>query len=76
MGIGVPGADRHCSASIAQFLAANNADLNMYNKDSHTPLDLCPDPHLCKALIKASNELLVCNLFSFTELALITFVTM
>ncbi|XP_039257822.2 E3 ubiquitin-protein ligase MIB1-like [Styela clava] len=57
MGIGVQGSDRHCSASIAQFLAANNADLNMYNKDGHTPLDLCPDPNLCKALIKASNDL-------------------
>nr|CAB3263829.1 E3 ubiquitin-protein ligase MIB1 [Phallusia mammillata] len=56
MGIGCQGADRHSSASIAQFLAANGADLNMKNKDGHNPLDLCPDPNLCKSLVKASNE--------------------
>uniref|UniRef100_H2YAP2 RING-type E3 ubiquitin transferase n=1 Tax=Ciona savignyi TaxID=51511 RepID=H2YAP2_CIOSA len=44
------------SASIAQFLAANGADLNLKNKDLHNPLDLCPDPNLCKALVKASAE--------------------
>uniref|UniRef100_H2YAN7 RING-type E3 ubiquitin transferase n=1 Tax=Ciona savignyi TaxID=51511 RepID=H2YAN7_CIOSA len=49
-------ADRHSSASIAQFLAANGADLNLKNKDLHNPLDLCPDPNLCKALVKASAE--------------------
>uniref|UniRef100_H2YAN5 RING-type E3 ubiquitin transferase n=1 Tax=Ciona savignyi TaxID=51511 RepID=H2YAN5_CIOSA len=43
-------------ASIAQFLAANGADLNLKNKDLHNPLDLCPDPNLCKALVKASAE--------------------
>lgn len=56
MGIGGPIADRHSSASIAQFLAANGANLNMKNKDGHTPLDLCPDPNLCKSLVKVSNE--------------------
>uniref|UniRef100_H2YAP3 RING-type E3 ubiquitin transferase n=1 Tax=Ciona savignyi TaxID=51511 RepID=H2YAP3_CIOSA len=56
MGIGGQGADRHSSASIAQFLAANGADLNLKNKDLHNPLDLCPDPNLCKALVKASAE--------------------
>lgn len=56
MGIGLQGNDRHCSASIAQFLAANNADLNAYNKDGHTPLDICPDPNLCKALVKANKN--------------------
>nr|XP_009862485.1 E3 ubiquitin-protein ligase MIB1 [Ciona intestinalis] len=56
MGIGGQGADRHSSASIAQFLAANGADLNLKNKDQHNPLDLCPDPNLCKSLVKASAE--------------------
>uniref|UniRef100_H2YAP1 RING-type E3 ubiquitin transferase n=1 Tax=Ciona savignyi TaxID=51511 RepID=H2YAP1_CIOSA len=56
MGIGGQGADRHSSASIAQFLAANGADLNLKNKDLHNPLDLCPDPNLCKALVKAITK--------------------
>ncbi|XP_076805561.1 E3 ubiquitin-protein ligase MIB1-like isoform X1 [Clavelina lepadiformis] len=56
MGIGGQGVDRHSSASIAQFLAANGANLNLKNKDGHTPLNLCPDPNLCKSLVKASNE--------------------
>ena len=49
----------HSSASIAQFLAANAADLNMKNKEGFSPLDLCPDPNLCKILVKAGNEQLL-----------------
>jgi len=67
MGIGGQGTDRHSSASIAQFLAANGADLNMKNKEGHTPLDLCPDPNLCKALVKASNELVHTKSIDETE---------
>jgi E3 ubiquitin-protein ligase mind-bomb len=52
MGLGTPGADKKSSASIACFLAANGADLNIKNKKGQTPLDLCPDPNLCKALAK------------------------
>ncbi|KAH9491444.1 hypothetical protein Btru_032197 [Bulinus truncatus] len=44
------------SASIACFLAANGADLNLKNKKGQTPLDLCPDPNLCKALAKCHKE--------------------
>ena len=54
MGLGSQGADKKSSASIACFLAANGADLTIKNKKGQTPLDLCPDPNLCKALQKCS----------------------
>ena len=56
MGLSTPGADKKSSASIACFLAANGADLNVKNKKGQTPLDLCPDPNLCKALAKCHKE--------------------
>ncbi|CAM1319933.1 Uncharacterised protein r2_g2827 [Pycnogonum litorale] len=56
MGLGTQGADKKSSASIACFLAANGADLNSKNKKGQTPLDLCPDPNLCKALVKCHQE--------------------
>ncbi|XP_068679361.1 E3 ubiquitin-protein ligase MIB1-like [Montipora capricornis] len=56
MGLGTQGADKKSSASIALFLAANGADLNIKNKKGQTPLDLCPDPNLCKALAKCHKE--------------------
>ena len=48
MGLGSGGSDKKSSASIACFLAANGADLSIKNKKGQTPLDLCPDPNLCK----------------------------
>ncbi|XP_070491410.1 E3 ubiquitin-protein ligase mind-bomb-like isoform X1 [Chironomus tepperi] len=48
--------DKKASASIACFLAANGADLTIKNRKLQTPLDLCPDPNLCKILIKCFNE--------------------
>ncbi|CAE1285817.1 MIB [Acanthosepion pharaonis] len=56
MGLGTPGADKKSSASIACFLAASGADLNIKNKKGQSPLDLCPDPNLCKALTKCHKE--------------------
>ncbi len=56
MGLGSQGADKKSSASIACFLAASGADLNIKNKKGQTPLDLCPDPNLCKALAKCQRE--------------------
>ncbi|KAG8227576.1 hypothetical protein J437_LFUL000676 [Ladona fulva] len=56
MGLGSQGADKKSSASIACFLAANGADLSARNKKGQTPLDLCPDPNLCKALAKCHHE--------------------
>ena len=56
MGLGTSGADKKSSASIALFLAANGADLNIKNKKGQSPLDLCPDPNLCKALAKCHKE--------------------
>lgn len=50
------GGDKKSSASIACFLAANGADLSVKNKKGQTPLDLCPDPNLCKALTKCQKE--------------------
>eukprot|EP00112_Aurelia_sp_Birch-Aquarium-sp1_P018775 Seg4531.2 transcript_id=Seg4531.2/GoldUCD/mRNA.D3Y31 product="E3 ubiquitin-protein ligase MIB1" protein_id=Seg4531.2/GoldUCD/D3Y31 len=52
MGFGMPGSEKKSSASIACFLAAHGADLKLKNKKDQTPLDLCPDPNLCKALGK------------------------
>lgn len=37
-------------------MAANGADLTIKNRKSQTPLDLCPDPNLCKALVECYNE--------------------
>ncbi|XP_049314109.1 E3 ubiquitin-protein ligase mind-bomb isoform X1 [Bactrocera dorsalis] len=48
--------NKKASASIACFLAANGADLTLKNRKSQTPLDLCPDPNLCKTLVKCYNE--------------------
>ncbi|XP_013418712.1 E3 ubiquitin-protein ligase MIB1-like isoform X2 [Lingula anatina] len=56
MGLGTQGADKKSSASIACFLAANGADLNIKNKKGQSPLDLCPDPNLCKALAKCHKD--------------------
>uniref|UniRef100_T1JJB8 RING-type domain-containing protein n=1 Tax=Strigamia maritima TaxID=126957 RepID=T1JJB8_STRMM len=56
MGLGTQGADKKSSASIACFLAGNGADLNIKNKKSQTPLDLCPDPNLCKTLAKCHKD--------------------
>jgi E3 ubiquitin-protein ligase mind-bomb len=58
MGLGGgPGTgDKKSSASIACFLVANGADLSVKNKKGQTPLDLCPDPNLCKALTKCQKE--------------------
>lgn len=54
--LGSQGADKKSSASIACFLAANGADLSLKNKKNQTPLDLCPDPNLCKALTKCQKD--------------------
>lgn len=56
MGLGSQGADKKSSASIACFLAGNGADLTIKNKKGQTPLDLCPDPNLCKALAKCHKD--------------------
>ncbi|RZF46047.1 hypothetical protein LSTR_LSTR004760 [Laodelphax striatellus] len=56
MGLGTQGADKKSSASIACFLAGNGADLTVKNKKGQTPLDLCPDPNLCKALAKCHED--------------------
>lgn len=48
--------DKKASASIACFLAANGADLTIKNRKLQTPLDLCPNPNLCKILVKCYNE--------------------
>lgn len=56
MGLGTQGADKKSSASIACFLVSYGADLNIKNKKGQTPLDLCPDPNLCKALAKCHKE--------------------
>ena len=44
------------SSSIACFLVQNGADLKLKNKKGRTPLDLCPDPNLCKQLSKLYDE--------------------
>nr|CAG4652152.1 EOG090X0D3U [Triops cancriformis] len=56
MGLGTQGANKKSSASIALFLAANGADLTLKNKKGLTPLDLCPDPNLCRALAKCHKD--------------------
>ncbi|XP_052759583.1 E3 ubiquitin-protein ligase MIB1 [Galleria mellonella] len=48
--------DKKSSASIACFLATHGADLTIKNKKGQTPLDLCPDPNLCKTLTTCRKE--------------------
>ena len=40
---------------MAMFLAANGADLHVKNKKGQSPLDLCPDPNLCRALKRSAQ---------------------
>ncbi|PRD31921.1 UNVERIFIED_CONTAM: mib1 [Trichonephila clavipes] len=56
MGLGTQSSDKKSNASIACFLVQNGADLNIKNKKGQTPLDLCPDPNLCKALTKCYKD--------------------
>ncbi|CAG9854893.1 unnamed protein product [Phyllotreta striolata] len=56
MGLGAQGSDKKSSASIACYLAGNGADLTIKNKKGQTPLDLCPDPNLCRTLAKCHKE--------------------
>ncbi|XP_054710060.1 E3 ubiquitin-protein ligase MIB1-like [Uloborus diversus] len=56
MGLGTQSSDKKSNASIACFLVSNGADLSVKNKKGQTPLDLCPDPNLCKALTKCHKE--------------------
>jgi len=56
-GLDTPGGmDKKASVAIATFLVAHGADLGVKNKRDQTPLDLCPDPYLCKLLVKAFKE--------------------
>ncbi|CAG0882641.1 unnamed protein product [Cyprideis torosa] len=48
--------NKKSSASIACFLSSHGADLRLKNKKGQSPLDLCPDPSLCRALIKYRSE--------------------
>ncbi|CAL1265913.1 unnamed protein product [Larinioides sclopetarius] len=56
MGLGTQSSDKKSNASIACFLVSNGANLHIKNKKGQTPLDLCPDPNLCKALTKCYKE--------------------
>lgn len=38
------------------LIVGNGADLTIKNKKGQTPLDLCPDPNLCKTLTKCHKE--------------------
>lgn len=68
MGLGTQGQDKKSSSFIACFLAAHGADLELKNKKGQTPLDLCPDPNLCKTLTtchKDKESLVSSGLWSF-----------
>lgn len=56
--IGLNGQDQENKgpSTIACFLVQNGADLKLKNKKARTPLDLCPDPNLCKQLSKLYDE--------------------
>ena len=56
MGLGGQSTDKKSSASIACILAGHGADLKLKNKKGQTPLDLCPDPNLSKALFNCHKE--------------------
>ncbi|XP_015601885.1 E3 ubiquitin-protein ligase MIB1 isoform X2 [Cephus cinctus] len=54
--LGAQGHDKKSSSFIAYFLAAHGADLELKNKKGQTPLDLCPDPNLWKALTTCHKD--------------------
>ncbi|XP_076652455.1 E3 ubiquitin-protein ligase mind bomb 1 isoform X5 [Halictus rubicundus] len=54
--LGAQGLDKKSSSFIACFLAAHGADLGLKNKKGQTPLDLCPDPNLCKTLTTCHKD--------------------
>ena len=56
MGLGRDAAEKKSSSSIAIILAQHGADLTIKNKKEQTPLDLCPDPRLAKALSQCHQE--------------------
>lgn len=56
MGLGTQGQDKKSSSFIACYLAAHGADLELKNKKGQTPLDLCPDPNLCKTLTNCHKD--------------------
>ena len=56
VGLGSQGGEKKSSASIACFLVSSGAELNIKNKKGQTPLDLCPDPNLCKALTNCQKD--------------------
>lgn len=74
MGLGTQGAEKKSAASIACFLAANGADLGIRNKKGQSPLDLCPDPSLCKALAKCHKEKIRFVLQGSTHISLHSFI--
>ncbi len=49
--------DKKSSAHIALYLVQNGSNIYIKNKKLQTPLDLCPDPNLCKLLIKQYKDL-------------------
>lgn len=50
------GYDTRPSVMIACTLVSYGADLCVQNKRNQTPLDLCPDPHLCRILTQKHDE--------------------
>ena len=44
--------------AIALFLVENGADIHQNNAKDQSPIDLCPDPHLHKALFKTYEDAL------------------
>ena len=46
LGLNLPAGDRdqHMGSAILVYLALHGADVNFYNHEGKTPLDLCPDP--------------------------------
>lgn len=46
LGVDVPasGTDQHTGSAIAVYLALHGADINFYNNEGKTPLDMCQDP--------------------------------
>ena len=51
MQLGLSDSKKKSSASIACFLVAHGADLTSKNNENQTPLDLCIDSNLSKALV-------------------------
>ena len=59
LGLNLPtgaGTDQHMGSAIALYLVLHGADVNFYNHEGKTPLDLCPDPQTANRIQQCARN--------------------